>query len=62
MALGESLKCLQCGEMENNFQCLGTDMGVSTECSEFTEYCQNITTGRVIQEECIFLEFWEKSI
>ena len=55
--IGQSLQCIQCGKMENNFQCTDSDTGVSTECSSETTYCQNITTDRFTFKSCGIMDF-----
>ena len=55
--IGQSLQCIQCGNMENNFQCNDSDTGISTECSSETTYCQNITTNRFTFKSCGIMDF-----
>ena len=55
--IGQSLQCIQCGKMENNFQCTDSDTGVSTECSSETTYCQNITTNKFTFKSCGIMDF-----
>ena len=43
--------------MENNFQCTGSDTGISTECSSETTYCQNITTNKFTFKSCGIMDF-----
>ena len=55
--IGQSLQCIQCGKMENNYQCTDSNTGVSTECSSETTYCQNITTNRFTFKSCGIMDF-----
>ena len=55
--IGQSLQCIQCGKMENNFQCTESDTGISTKCSSETTYCQNITTNRFTFKSCGIMDF-----
>ena len=58
--IGQSLQCIQCGNMENNFQCNDSDTGISTECSSETTYCQNITTNRFTFKSCGIMDFGDE--
>ena len=58
--VGQSLQCTQCGKMENNYQCIDSDTGLSTECPSETTYCQNVTTDTFIFKSCGIMDFGHK--
>ena len=58
--IGQSLQCIQCGNMENNFQCNDSDTGISTKCSSETTYCQNITSNRFTFKSCGIMDFGDE--